>query len=49
MLQVYLERLIANTKQQEAKQLLKELSCLPLAVVQAAACMKASNITVQEY
>jgi DNA polymerase III delta prime subunit len=49
MLQVRLERPIANTEQQEAEHLLKELSCLPLAVVQAAACMKASNITVQEY
>jgi len=49
MLQVRLERLITNTEQQEAEHLLKELSYLPLAVVQAAACMKAGNITIQEY
>jgi hypothetical protein len=49
MLQVRLERPITNTKQQEAEHLLKELSYLPLAVLQAAACIKASGITVQEY
>jgi tetratricopeptide (TPR) repeat protein len=49
MLQVRLERPLANTEQQEAEHLLRELSYLPLAVVQAAACMKASSMTVQEY
>ncbi len=49
MLQVRLERPFANTEQQEAEHLLRELSYLPLAVMQAAACMKASSMTVQEY
>ncbi|CAN9326633.1 unnamed protein product, partial [Alternaria alternata] len=49
MLQVYLTRSLANTEQQEAEHLLRELSCLPLAVMQAAACMRASRMTVQEY
>ncbi|KAF1836479.1 kinesin light chain [Decorospora gaudefroyi] len=49
MLQVRLTKLLANTKQQEVEHLLKELSYLPLAVIQAAACIKASGITVQEY
>jgi tetratricopeptide (TPR) repeat protein len=49
MLQVRLERPFANTEQQEAEHLLRELSYLPLAVIQAAACMKASSMTVQEY
>ncbi|CAN9176515.1 unnamed protein product [Alternaria alternata] len=49
MLQVRLARPLADTEQQEAKHLLRELSCLPLVVVQVAACMKAVNITVQEY
>jgi tetratricopeptide (TPR) repeat protein len=49
MLQVRLARPLANTEQLEAEHLLKELSHLPLAVMQAAACMKASGMTVQEY
>jgi tetratricopeptide (TPR) repeat protein len=49
MLRVRLERPLANTEQQEAEQLLRELSYLPLAVMQAAACMKTSGMTVQEY
>ncbi|CAN9326707.1 unnamed protein product, partial [Alternaria alternata] len=49
MLQVRLERPLANAEQQEAEHLLRELSCLPLAVMQAAACIKASDMTVQEY
>ncbi|RII24862.1 hypothetical protein CUC08_Gglean005676 [Alternaria sp. MG1] len=49
MLQVRLERPLPNTEQQEAEHLLRELSYLPLAVMQAAACMKASGMTVQEY
>ncbi|CAI9635551.1 unnamed protein product [Alternaria burnsii] len=49
MLQVRLERPLANTEQQEAEHLLRELSYLPLAVMQAAACMKASSMTAQEY
>jgi tetratricopeptide (TPR) repeat protein len=49
MLQVRLLRPHSNTEQQEAEHLLEELSYLPLAVVQAAACMNASGMTVQEY
>jgi tetratricopeptide (TPR) repeat protein len=49
MLQVRLARPLVNTEQQEAEHLLEELSYLPLAVIQAAACMKASSMTVQEY
>jgi hypothetical protein len=49
MLQVCLARPLAKPKQQEAEHLLRELLYLPLAVMQAAACIKASGITVQEY
>ncbi|PZC89041.1 kinesin light chain 3, partial [Pyrenophora tritici-repentis] len=49
MLQVRLARPLANTEQQEAEHLLRALSYLPLAVIQAAACIKASGMTVQEY
>ncbi|RYN82567.1 hypothetical protein AA0119_g13411 [Alternaria tenuissima] len=49
MLQVRLARPLADTEQQEAEHLLRELSCLPLVVVQVAACMRAINMTVQEY
>ncbi|KAI1593417.1 CDC6 Cdc6-related protein AAA superfamily ATPase, partial [Pyrenophora tritici-repentis] len=49
MLQVSLTKPLANPEQQEAEHLLRELSYLPLAVIQAAACIKASSMTVQEY
>jgi hypothetical protein len=49
MLQVRLERPLANTEKQEAEHLVRELSYLPLVVMQAAACMKASGMMVQEY
>ncbi|RYN19951.1 hypothetical protein AA0112_g10877 [Alternaria arborescens] len=49
MLQVRLARPLANAEQQEAEHMLRELSYLPLAVMQVAACMKASDMTVQEY
>jgi hypothetical protein len=49
MLQVRLERPLANIEQQEAEHLLGELSHLPLAVAQAAACMNAGGMTVQGY
>jgi tetratricopeptide (TPR) repeat protein len=49
MLQNHLARSLSNAEQQEAGYLLRELSYLPLAVTQAAACMKASDMTVQEY
>jgi hypothetical protein len=41
--------LLLDAEQHEAEGLLRELLHLPIAVVQAAACMNASNITVQEY
>ncbi|KAF2993355.1 hypothetical protein E8E13_001213 [Curvularia kusanoi] len=49
MLQNRLITPLSNAKQQEAMHLLRELSYLPLAVVQAAACVNASNMTVQQY
>ncbi|KAF1359346.1 HET-domain-containing protein [Lizonia empirigonia] len=49
MLQNRLITPLSNAEQQEAMHLLRELSCLPLAVVQAAACMNASSMTVQQY
>jgi tetratricopeptide (TPR) repeat protein len=49
MLQNHLARPLSNTEQQEADYLLRELSYLPLAVTQAAACMKTSGMTLQEY
>jgi Cdc6-like AAA superfamily ATPase len=49
MLQNHLMRPLLDTEQHEAKDLLRELSYLPLAVVQAAACMNATSMTVQEY
>jgi tetratricopeptide (TPR) repeat protein len=49
MLQNHLARPLSDAEQQEAKDLLRELSYLPIAVVQAAACMNASSMTVQEY
>jgi tetratricopeptide (TPR) repeat protein len=49
MLQVRLARPLANAEQQKAEHMLRELSYLPLAVMQAAACIKASDMTVQEY
>ncbi|KAF2633333.1 kinesin light chain, partial [Macroventuria anomochaeta] len=49
MLQNRLTTPLSNAEQQEAMHLLRELSYLPLAVVQAAACMNASSMTVQQY
>jgi tetratricopeptide (TPR) repeat protein len=49
MLQNRLAMSLSIPEQQEAEVLLRELSCLPLAVVQAAACMNASSMTVQQY
>jgi tetratricopeptide (TPR) repeat protein len=49
MLQNRLARTLSTIEQQEAEQLLSEISHLPLAVVQAAACMKTSGMTVQKY
>jgi hypothetical protein len=47
MLQNCLTTPLSNAEQQEALHLLRELSYLPLAVAQAAACMNASSMTVQ--
>jgi tetratricopeptide (TPR) repeat protein len=49
MLQNHLTMPLSDAEQHEAKDLLRELSYLPIAVVQAAACMNASSMTVQEY
>jgi hypothetical protein len=49
MLQNHLIRPLSDAEQHEARNLLRELSYLPIAVVQAAACMNASSMTVQEY
>ena len=39
----------SNTEQQVAMHLLRELLYLPLAIAQAAACIRASSMTVQQY
>jgi tetratricopeptide (TPR) repeat protein len=49
MLQNRLTTPLSNAEQQDAMHLLEELSYLPLAIVQAAACVDASNMTVQQY
>jgi tetratricopeptide (TPR) repeat protein len=49
MLQNHLMKPLSNAEQHEAKDLLRELSYLPIAVVQAAACINAGSMTVQEY
>jgi Cdc6-like AAA superfamily ATPase len=49
MLRNHLIRPFSDAEQHEAKALLRELSHLPIAVVQAAACMNANSMTVQEY
>ena len=49
MLENYLSAPIPQSEQQEAKLLLKELSYLPLAIVQAAAYINARGSTLQEY
>jgi hypothetical protein len=49
MLQNRLTTPLSDTEQQDAMRLLSELSYLPLAVVQAAACMNTSHLTVRQY
>jgi hypothetical protein len=49
MLQNRLTTPPSNAKQQDTMHLLEELSYLPLAIVQAAAHMNASSLTVQQY
>jgi Cdc6-like AAA superfamily ATPase len=49
MLQNRLTSLLSNAEQQTVVYLLRELSYLPLAVIQIAACINASEMTVQQY
>jgi hypothetical protein len=49
MLGNYLIKPVSTSKQQEAMLLLKELSYLPLAIVQAAAYINVRNITLKDY
>lgn len=49
MLQNHLMRPLPDVEQHEAEDLLRELSYLPIAIAQAAACMNASCMTVQDY
>jgi hypothetical protein len=49
MLQNRLTTPLLNNEWQEAMHLLEELLYLPLAIVQAAACINASGMTVQQY
>jgi tetratricopeptide (TPR) repeat protein len=49
MLDKYLDASVCKSEQQEAALLLNELSHLPLAIVQAAAYIKATGLTLQEY
>jgi tetratricopeptide (TPR) repeat protein len=49
MFQNHLMSPLLDAEEHEAKDLLRELSYLPIAIVQAAACMNASSMTVQEY
>jgi tetratricopeptide (TPR) repeat protein/DNA replication protein DnaC len=49
MLEKYLRAPILRNEQQESKLLLQELLYLPLAIVQAAACINTRNITLQKY
>jgi hypothetical protein len=49
MLQNRLTTPLSNAEQQDVMHLLGELSYLPLAIAQAAACMNASSMTVQQY
>ncbi|OAL54216.1 kinesin light chain [Pyrenochaeta sp. DS3sAY3a] len=49
MLENFLNRPVSSSEQQEAKLLLQELSYLPLAIVQAAACINATAVTLQQY
>jgi tetratricopeptide (TPR) repeat protein len=49
MLENYLNAPVSRCEQQEVKLLLRELSCLPLAIVQAAAYINIRNITLHNY
>jgi tetratricopeptide (TPR) repeat protein len=49
MLQNHLTMPLSDAEQPESRDLLRGLSYLPIAIVQAAACMNTSSMTVQEY
>jgi hypothetical protein len=49
MFEKYLDTQFSESEQQEAKLLLQELLYLPLAIVQAAACIKNTGLKVPEY
>jgi tetratricopeptide (TPR) repeat protein len=49
MLEGYLNSSVCKSEQQEVELLLNQLSYLPLAIVQAAAYMNATGLTLQEY
>jgi tetratricopeptide (TPR) repeat protein len=49
MFEKYLDPLLSESEQQEAKLLLQELLYLPLAIVQAAACINNTKLKVPEY
>jgi tetratricopeptide (TPR) repeat protein len=49
MLEMYLSNLVVANEQQEARFLLRTLSYLPLAIVQAAAYIKVNKITITDY
>ncbi|OAL57299.1 hypothetical protein IQ07DRAFT_594682 [Pyrenochaeta sp. DS3sAY3a] len=49
MLENYLNRPISSSEQQQAKLLLQELLYLPLAIVQAAAYIDTTGVTLQQY
>ncbi|KAF1937777.1 kinesin light chain 1 [Clathrospora elynae] len=49
MFEKYLDIRLSESEQQEAKLLLQELLYLPLAIVQAAACIKNTGLKVPEY
>lgn len=49
MLQSQMARPLSGAQYQEAQSLVRELSCLPLAIVQAAACLNVTGTTLQEY
>ena len=49
MFEKYLDTQLSKSEQQEAKLLLQELLYLPLAIVQAAACIRNTGLKIQEY
>jgi hypothetical protein len=49
MLENYIQSPLSRGEQQEAQLLLRELSYLPLAIVQATSYINTRNITIQEY